>query len=118
MESRAQIYVKSNDNLTSVLVSEKDFVYYSDVIDAPEISGIQRGVSFIKHNLRVDVTEIYPDKEDINKVLKDAYINWCKINQVEGKNPNDKMLERCVSNLHKEERWNFIHGDLKNVGRI
>lgn len=102
---KAQVYVKSDDENTSILVSGNGNMYYLDVMDVPEITGIQRGVSFIKHQLNVDATEIYPDKLDINDVLKDAYIRYCNINPVEGKEPDDKMVKMCSTQLQIHNRW-------------
>ena len=108
----AQIYVKSlNDDITSMLVSNsKGTVYFQDTLDVPEITAIQRCASFVKHELNQDVTEIYPDKLKAEEVLKDAYINYCRINPVKGENPNEKALKQCETNLQIYNRWNMRGG--------
>lgn len=103
----AQIYVKSDDNNTSILVAGNGNIYFSDVIQTPEITGIQRGVSFVKHQLDAETTEIYPDKLKAEEVLKDVYINWCKVHATAGHTPDEKMLKRCESELNIHNRWNF-----------
>lgn len=107
----AQIYVKTANDITSILVSnDKGSVYFQDVIDTPEITGIHRAVSFIKHHLDTDKTEIYPDKLEPDYVMKDAYINYCKVNHVIGETPNEKALTLCQNNLSAHLRWNLIRG--------
>lgn len=104
----AQIYVKNAEDFTAVLVTNnKGSIYFKDVLEVPELTGIQRGVSFVKHQLDADVTEIYPDKLNVDDVLKDVYINWCKINTVAGNNPNDDADKRCTMELQTFLRWNF-----------
>jgi len=107
----AQIYVKSQDDITSILVSnDKGSVYFQDVIDTPEITGIHRAVSFVKHQLPSDRTEIYPDKLKSEEIMKDAYINYCKVNHCIGENPNEKALTQCQNNLSAHLRWNLTRG--------
>lgn len=106
----AKIYVKSQEDITSILVASKGNVYFQDVLDVPEITGIQRCVSFVKHQLAVDTTEIYPDKLNPEDVLKDAYINWCKVNAVQGTNPEEKHIKQCKTNLLIYNRWNLNGG--------
>lgn len=108
----AQIYVKTlNDDITSMLVSNhRGTVYFQDTLDVPEITAIQRCASFVKHDLDSDITEIYPDKLKAEEVLKDAYINYCRINAVLGDNPNEKALKQCETNLNIYTRWNTRGG--------
>jgi hypothetical protein len=105
-----KIYVKSQEDVTSMLVTSRGNVYFQDVLDVPEITGIQRCVSFIKHQLDADITEIYPDKLNPDEVLKDVYINYSKINHCIGENPNEKALTQCSNNLSAHLRWNFTRG--------
>ena len=101
----AQIYVKSNDDFTSMLVcNDKGTIYFQDVIDVPEITGIQRCVSFVKHHIDFDKTEIYPDKLG-KEVLDDAYIRWCKVKPVIGENPCQKAQTECIRNFNQKIRW-------------
>lgn len=104
---KAQIYTQSDkdQDYTSLIVAKGGTIYFKDVLNTPELTAVQRGVSFIKHQLNVDATEIYPDKLDINDVLKDAYIRYCNINPVEGKEPNDKMVKMCSTQLQIHNRW-------------
>ena len=112
----AQIYVKTANDITSILVSnDKGSVYFQDVIDTPEITGIHRAVSFVKHQLDADKTELYPDKEDAQKLMTDAYINYCKVNHVIGENPNEKALTQCKNNLSAHLRWNFTRGGRNGI---
>ena len=106
----AQVYVKSLNDVTSMLVTSRGNVYFQDVLDVPEITGIQRCVSFVKHRLDADITEIYPDKLNPEDVLKDAYINWCNVNAVQGANPEEKHLKQCKTNLLIYNRWNLNGG--------
>lgn len=106
----AQIYVKCNDDYTSMLVCKGDVIYFQDVLDVPEITGIQRGVSFVKHELDVDATEIYPDKLKIDDVLKDVYINYCRVGACKGENPNQKHIKACESALALVNRWKTMGG--------
>ena len=108
----AQIYVKTiNDDVTSILVSnDKGNIYFQDVIDTPELTGIQRGVSFVKHQLDTDKTEIYPDKLKGGQIMKDVYINWCKVKQCIGENPNPDMVKECQRKLQQAQRWNTRGG--------
>lgn len=101
----AQIYVKSNDDFTSMLVcNDKGTVYFQDVLDVPEITGIQRCASFVKHQLDADKTEIYPDKLG-KDILSDVYINYCKIKHCWGENPCLKAQKQCESNLSIKMRF-------------
>ena len=105
----AQIYTKTSGDYTSVIVSnEEGVIYYHDVIEVPEITGVHRGVSFIRHNLNANETEIYPDKLKDDKIMKDVYINYCKINARIGKNPDKEVEDRCLGNLRAYIRWNSI----------
>lgn len=105
---KAQIYVKSVDDYTSIVVSnDKGSVYFRDVLEVPELTGIQRGVSFVKHQLDADSTEIFPDKLDADEVLKDVYINWCKVNAIKGVNRNSDAEKRCSMELSTFIRWNM-----------
>lgn len=106
----AQVYVRTDGENTAILVARDNTIYFNDVIDVPEITGIQRGVSFVKHELDVDRTEIYTDKLDVDEVLKDAYINYCKVNAVRGETPNEKMVKACASALAVKQRWFFNDG--------
>lgn len=107
----AQIYTKClNDDVTSILVAKGNQVCFQDVIDTPELTGIQRGVSFVKHHLDTDKTEIYPDKLKGDQIMTDAYINYCKVNHVIGENPNEKALTQCQNNLSAHLRWNLTRG--------
>ena len=101
----AQIYVKSNEDYTSMLVcNDKGTIYFQDVIDVPEITGIQRCVSFVKHHIDFDKTEIYPDKLG-KEVLDDVYINYCKVKAVWGENPCLSAQTECARNLNQKLRW-------------
>lgn len=101
----AQIYVKSNEDYTSMLVcNDKGNIYFQDVLDVPEITGIQRCVSFVKHQLDADTTEIYPDKLN-SDILDDAYIKYCKVKPEMGKNPLKKAQDECTKNLAIHLRW-------------
>ena len=88
----AHIYVKTNDKYVSMLVSnDKGNIYY---------------VSFVKHQLDYDKTEIYPDKLG-KEILEDDYISHCDINPEIGKNPNEYAQTQCINNLSIFLRWNF-----------
>lgn len=106
----AQVYVKSDEDNTALIVARDNTVYFQDVIDVPEITGIQRAVSFVKHHLDVDKTEIYTDKLNVDEVLKDVYINYCKVNVCKGNNPNPKMVKAAESSLAVHNRWCFRGG--------
>lgn len=110
---KAQIYTKClNDDVTSILVAKGNQVYFQDVIDAPELTGIQRGVSFVKNHLEVDAAEIYPDEKqkeyklNHDDLMKDAYINYCNVNHRIGENPNPEMIKECTRKLTEFLRWN------------
>lgn len=100
----AQIYVKCNDDYTSMLVCKGDVIYFQDVLDAPEITGIQRCVSFVKHNLKAETTEIYPETLGA-EILNDAFIQYCQVNPKLGETPNPKMQKACQSRLNVYMRW-------------
>ena len=108
--NKAQVYVKSSGDSTSVVVASGDKLYFHDVLNVPEITGIQRGVSFVKNQLDADVTEIYPDKLEKYDILKDAYINYCNINPCIGEEPNKDMIKLCKMKLQQEKRWNTRGG--------
>lgn len=106
---KAQVYVKSSEDYTAVVVSnDSGDIYFRDVIETPELTGIQRGVSFVKHQLNSDRTEIYPDKLKAEDVLKDVYIS--KVNAVKGENRNPEADKRCAMELSTFLRWNFKRG--------
>ena len=89
-----------------MLVSnDKGTIYFQDVIDVPEITGIHRCASFVKHQLDADKTEIYTDKLG-KEILNDVYLNYCKINHEWGENPCQKAQKQCESNLLIKMRWN------------
>ena len=95
---KAQIYVKSTEDNTSLVIgTDNGNAYYKKVLPYPEITAIQRGVSFVKHQLAVEATEIYPDKLNADEVVKDAYIKFCKVNAVKGECPIDKFVNLCRS---------------------
>lgn len=101
----AQIYVKTSEDDTSMVVSnEEGDIYFQDVLDVPEITAIQRCASFVKHNLKVDGTEIYPDKLG-PEILNDVFINYCRVNHKMGDNPNPKTQKACENNLITYLRW-------------
>jgi hypothetical protein len=107
----AQIYTKTNGDYTSILVTnEKAEVYFRDVLEIPELTGVQRGVSFVKHQLDVEKTELYPDKLKAEEQLKDIYINWCMVNAVAGENRNLEADKRCTMELQTFLRWNTVGG--------
>lgn len=107
----AQVHVKTTDDLTSILVGNTEgTIYYYDVIDIPELAGIQKGVSFVKHQLRTSKVEIYPDKLDNDTIMKDAYINYCKLNHCIGENPHPELVKRCNMTLATYIRWNTRGG--------
>lgn len=113
---KAQIYVKSTDDYTAVVVSnDKGSIYFRDVIEVPELTGIQRGASFVKHQLDAETTEIFTDKLNADDVLKDVYINWCKINAIKGAKRNEQADQRCTMELQTFLQWNTIN---KSKGRI
>lgn len=104
----ALVYTYSNDDVTSILVANtKGTVYFSDVIDVPEITGIQRGVSFVKHHLSFDRTEIYPLMTDHKLIQNDAYINYCKVNHSVVEEPNWEIYKKCKQNFQIHNRWNI-----------
>ena len=104
----AHIYTKTSGDYTSIVVSnDKGNVYFRDVMEVPELTGIQRGASFVKHQLDSERTEIYPDKLKKEEIEKDVYINYCKINAVVGENPNQEALQECVRNIQIYNRWNL-----------
>lgn len=106
---KAQIYVKSTEDYTAVVVSNhKGDIYFRDVLEVPEITGIQRGVSFVKHQLDADSTEIFTDKLNADDVLNDAYIRYCKVNAIKGIERNEQADNRCTTELQAFLRWNFV----------
>lgn len=105
----AQVYVKTNGDYTSILVTnEKADVYFKDILEVPELTGVQRGVSFVKHQLDAERTELYPDRLKADELLKDVYINWCKVNAVAGENRNPDADKRCAMELSTFLRWNTL----------
>jgi len=102
-----QIYTKTDGMNTSILVARNNTVYYKNVIDVSELTGIQRAVSFVRHELDADTTEIYPDKVDIKEVLKDEFVSHCGKNPVKGENPNEQMVKMCETDLQSHNRWNM-----------
>lgn len=107
-EMIAQIYVKNVEDYTSIVVSnDKGNIYFEEVMEVPELTGIQRGASFVKHQLDSDRTEIYPDKLKTKDIENDVYINYCKINAIIGDNPNEEAKKRCVQNMQIHQRWDL-----------
>ena len=104
----AQVYVKSSEDYTSVLVVKGKDIYFRDVLEVPELTGIQRGVSFVKHQLKSEKTELYPDKLKAEEVLQDVYIKYCKVNAVKGENRNPDADKRCSMELQTFLRWNTL----------
>lgn len=114
----AQIYVKNEEDYTSIVVSnDKGTIYFEDVMEVPEITGIQRGASFVKHQLDSDRTEIYPDKLKTKDIDNDVYINYCKINAVIGDRPNESARQRCIQNMQIHQRWNISKLNKERGGR-
>lgn len=109
---KAEIYTKSDkeQDYTSLVVAKGKNIYFKDVLNTPEITAIQRGVSFVKHSLDVDITEIYPDKVKAEEIKKDVFINWCKVGAIIGERPNEYARNLCNSELQIHERWNFTRG--------
>ena len=104
----AQIYVKNVEDYTSIVVSnDKGAIYFEDVMEVPELTGIQRGASFVKHQLDSDRTEIYPDKLKTKDIDNDVYLNYCKINIVIGDKPNESAQNRCIQNMQIHQRWDL-----------
>lgn len=108
---KAEIYTQSDkdQDYTSLIVAKGGTIYFKDVLNTPELTAVQRGVSFVKHQLDVDTTEIYSNltQEDIEK---DVYINWCKVNAVVGTEPDEKMKKLCETELQIHNRWNTRGG--------
>lgn len=105
---KAQIYTKTDGKDTSVVVSnDKGNIYFQNVFDSSELTVIQRGVSFVKHQLDSDVTEIYPDKVSELDIMNDEYIIHSNIGAVIGANPNEKAQNQCVMNLQIHQRWDL-----------
>ena len=104
---KAQIYTQSDKDQdhTSLIVAKGGTVYFKDVLNTPELTAVQRGVSFVKHQLDVDTTEIYSHLKP-EEIEKDVYINWCKVNAEVGIDPDEKMLNLCKSELQIHQRWN------------
>ena len=100
---KAQIYTQSDKNkdYTSLIVTKGSTVYFKDVLNTPELTAVQRGVSFVKHQLDVDTTEIYSNLTQ-EEIEKDVYINWCKVNAQAGKEPDEKMQKLCETELQSE----------------
>ena len=78
---KAQIYTQSDkdQDYTSLIVAKGGTVYFRKVMDTPEITAIQRGISFVKHQLDVDATEIYAQNvkpEEIKKAINLFGIAW------------------------------------------
>lgn len=103
---KAQIYTQSDkdQDYTSLIVAKGGTVYFKDVLNTPELTAVQRGVSFVKHQLDVDTTEIYSHLKP-EEIEKDVYINWCKVGACVGKEPDKKMLKLCETELKIRERW-------------
>lgn len=103
---KAQIYTQSDkdQDYTSLIVAKGGTVYFKDVLNTPELTAVQRGVSFVKHQLDVDKTEIYSHLKP-EEIEKDVYINWCKVGAVIGTEPDEKMLNLCKSELQIHQRW-------------
>lgn len=51
---------------------------------------------------------VYPDKLKAEELLKDVYINWCKVNAVAGENRNLEADKRCAMELNTFLRWNMV----------
>lgn len=111
---KAEIYTvpdkPENESYTSLIVAKCGTVYFKDVLNTPELTAIQRGVSFVKHNLDVDATEIYSKKITAEDIEKDAYIRWCKVNAIKGVSPDDYMQKLCETELKIYNRWNLNGG--------
>ena len=104
----AHIYTKVSGDYTSILVSnDKGNVYFQDVMEVPELTGVQRAASFVKHQLDSERTEIYPDKLKKEEIEKDVYINYCKINAKVGDTPNEEAKRICTMNIQVHDRWNL-----------
>lgn len=107
----AQVYVKSSEDYTAVVVSnDNGDIYFREVLEVPELTGIQRGVSFVKHQLKSEKTELYPDKLKAEEVIQDVYIKYCKVNAIKGENRNPDADKRCSMELSTFLRWNFKRG--------
>ena len=108
---KAQIYTQSDkdQDYTSLIVAKNGTVYFKDVLNTPELTAVQRGVSFVKHQLDVDTTEIYSHLKP-EEIEKDVYINWCKVNAVVGTESDDKLKRICKSELQAFQRWNTRGG--------
>lgn len=101
-----QIYTKTAGDYTSIVVSnDRGNLYFEDVLEVPELTGIQRGASFVKHHLDSDKTEIYPDKVSESEIMNDAFIRVCRINPEMGNNPHKGAKKCCESNLQINQRW-------------
>ena len=107
---KAQIYVKTDGDNTTVVVARDSNIYFNDTMDIPELTGIQRGVSFVRHELAADVVEVFTDKLDYSEIEKDAYIRWCKVNIVKGETPNPVAQKTCETSLGVFNRWKFRGG--------
>lgn len=101
---KAQIYTKpdKDEDYTSLVVAKNGTAYFKQVLNTPELTAIQRGVSFVKHQLDVDTTEIYACNVKPEEIEKDVYINWCKVNAQVGKEPDEKMQKLCETELQSE----------------
>lgn len=109
-----QIYVKSdkNDDFTSVLVaSDKGDIYYSEILEAPEITGIHQGVSYVKNMLdRNEPTDIFAEKTNPETIFKDAYIRYTRVPVMIGNELRfvSKLNDVCKMKLQQHFRWNMF----------
>lgn len=105
----AQIYTKTfNDKITSVVVGANGRIYFQKVIDSPELTAIQRGVSFVRQYMDFYKTNIFPDKVNRERITQDEYIKRCSIKPHFDGEVDKNLLTTCNNLLSSYLRWNFI----------
>lgn len=103
-----QIYVKTYNNVSALLVGEGDKVYWTSY-EKSEINAIRRGASYAQNILK-QAAEIFPDTIKGKDVFKDEYLKRLKIPVMLGTEltKNEKLSNQCLQNLNIELRFNNL----------
>ena len=96
-----QIYTKTKDGYSSIVVADKDRVYKNDVLVTDKMSAIMRGVSYVKNMLPyTDRVDLFADVQ-LYEIQLNHYLNRLRLpielnNEV---NKRKDLAELCDKNL-------------------
>lgn len=96
-----QIYTKTKDGYSSIVVADKDRVYKNEVLATDKMSAIMRGASYVKNMLPyTDRVDLFSDVQ-LYEIQMNRYLNRLRL-PIELNNENNrcqKLTDLCNKGL-------------------